>query len=156
MLGQERFGPVINLCMNIVVGALLGYLALSMSGGFNGLAFVQSLLISMGVGYLLGDWLPAYAIGQKLADKLKIKNGILRHAVATLVLCAIFVTLVSFVCMFIAFGPSMFPIWTSVLPVYWGVGYIALLIAMPISMKIATALTGFDPAGEAKKAAATI
>lgn len=100
----------------------------------------------MGIGYILGDWIPVYVMGLTLATKMGIKNRLLHHMVSILVLCIIFVTLASFVCMFVAFGTAMIPVWLACLPFYLSCGYITLLIAMPIASKIAAVLTGFDPA----------
>ena len=146
MLGKEKYGSIVNLVMNITIGTVLSVVGLSLSGKITGVALLQNILISMGIGYILGDWIPVYVMGLTLATKMGIKNRLLHHMVSILVLCIIFVTLASFVCMFVAFGTAMIPVWLACLPFYLSCGYITLLIAMPIASKIAAVLTGFDPA----------
>ena len=139
MLGKEKYGSIVNLVMNITIGTVLSVVGLSLSGKITGVALLQNILISMGIGYILGDWIPVYVMGLTLATKMGIKNRLLHHMVSILVLCIIFVTLASF-------GTAMIPVWLACLPFYLSCGYITLLIAMPIASKIAAVLTGFDPA----------
>lgn len=132
--------------MNIIMGCVLTLIAFRVGGvPFSIVLFGQYVLISLGIGYVLSDWIPAYAIGQMVARKMGIKNKFLIHAVAVVVLDGIFVTLCSFLNCFAAFGADLLQPWLGCLPFYLGFGYIALLIALPIGMKLATAISGFDP-----------
>ena len=132
------------------MGSVLTLTAFKVGGvPFNTVLFCQYILISLGIGYFLSDWIPAYGIGQMVASKMGIKNNFFGHAVAIVFLDCIFVTLCSFLNGFAAFGDALIQPWLSCLPYYLGFGYIVLLITLPIGMKLATAITGFDPAAAA-------
>jgi len=149
-MNAKKFGMILSLFMNIIMGSVLTLIAFKVGGvPFSAVLFGQYVLISLGLGYVLSDWIPAYAIGQMLASKMGIKNNFLIHAVAVAVLDGIFVTLCSFLNSFAAFGADLFQPWLGCLPFYLGSGYIVLLIVLPIGMKLATAISGFDPVAAA-------
>lgn len=143
MIKPERFGTIMNLGMNLVIGIVLTFVALTRLHALAPLQFVQSVISSLGIGFLIGDLLPAVPWANKLAAK--VKNKFLSHVVMTLVISACLVTAISFVCQFAAFGSGMMPIWLMCLPAFYVYGTIAIFLALPVMMKIAIALTGFDP-----------
>lgn len=55
MLGKEKYGSIVNLVMNITIGTVLSVVGLSLSGKITGVALLQNILISMGIGYILGQ-----------------------------------------------------------------------------------------------------
>ena len=61
MLGKEKYGSIVNLVMNITIGTVLSVVGLSLSGKITGVALLQNILISMGIGYILNSVYKSYA-----------------------------------------------------------------------------------------------
>lgn len=160
MKGPAWYGRWVNCIMNIFMCALLAtYVLFTVQNlpGNEGLPILTpmswfvSFIDSFFVGMFIGDWIPAHAWGMKLAGALKIKNRIGQHFVSVAVLCFCMVTCVSFICTFISnvntIGmEGVISTWTLVYPVLLGLGYVLQLITLPLAFKIATAISGSDPA----------
>ncbi|WP_234122553.1 hypothetical protein [Clostridium hydrogenum] len=145
MLRKERFGSIMNFGMNLIIGIVMTTVALNLLHAVSLIAFFQNVILSLGIGYLVGDLLPAVAWGDKLANALGCKNKFLRHLVSSLVIGFCLITVISLICQFIAFGTGMMPIWLKCIPYFYVFGTLAILIAIPIVLKIAILLTGFNP-----------
>lgn len=146
MIRKERFGAIINLFMNIIVGIILAFTALKLMNALSPMAFIQSFIMSLAVGYFVGDLLPAVEWGNKLADVVAGKNAFMRHLVSSVVLGFCLVIAISLICQFISFGTKMLPIWLLCIPYFLVFGTLAIFIFVPIITKLAIILTGFDPA----------
>ena len=160
MKGPVWFGRWVNCLMNLVMCAVLSAYVLwtvqNIPGNealpiFTPLSFFVSWVDSFCVGMFIGDWIPGLAWGNKLADALHVKNRIGRHFISVAILAFVMITSISFICTWINNVSSsgmagVIASWTMVYPFLICSGYIIELICLPISFKIATAISGFDPA----------
>lgn len=141
MIRKERFGTIMNLGMNTVLGVVLTSVALTLLNVLTPLAFIQNFILSLAMGFLVGDLMPAPVWGEKLADALGCKGKFMRHLIVTIVISLLMVTVISLLCQFISFGTKMMPIWLKCIPYLLGFGSVAIFIALPIVLKIAIFLT---------------
>lgn len=141
MFSQSSFGKIINFPINVFLGIVLVLVGLSLSGNLTGLVFVQSFVVSMGVGYLICDLIPAPMWGKKLVEKIGIRNKFGAHLLSSAVGAAVLITCISFCCQFVAVGELLFVVWPKALPYLLLSGYVVIVVFMPICEKIAVALT---------------
>lgn len=159
MKGPAWYGRIVNCFMNILMCALLAtyvlYTVQHIPGNealpiFTPLSWFVSFIDSFFVGMFIGDWIPGFAWGQKLAGSLKLK-GFANYAVSVAVLAFVMITSISFICTFISNVQTIgmagvWASWTLVYPVLLGLGYVLQLCTLWLAFKIATAISGFDPA----------
>lgn len=141
MFDRSYFGKIINFTINIFLGIVLVLVGLSLSGNLKPLMFIQSFVVSMGVGYLICDFIPAPIWGQKLVKALNIKNKIAGHLLSSAVGAIILITCISFFCQFVAVGNLLFIVWPKALPYLLLSGYVVIVLFMPLCEKIAKVLT---------------
>lgn len=160
MKGPVWFGRWVNCIMNILMCALLATYVLWTVQHVPGneslpiltpLSWFVSFIDSFFIGMFIGDWIPALNWGNKLADALKLKGGFLRHIVSVAVLAVVMITCVSFLACYISniqtLGWEGFVgTWTMVYPVLLILGFVLEAITLPLAFKMATAISGFDPA----------
>lgn len=158
--GPGGYGRVVNGIMNIIMCAILSLYVLWTVQNVPGnetlpiltpIGFFVSFVTSFCVGEFVGDHIPALAWGQKLADALHIKSGIGRHFVSVLILAVVMVGSISFICTWInniqqVGWDGTVAAWLMVLPFLLVSGYVVELISLPLAMKAAAAISGFDPA----------
>lgn len=159
MKGPAWYGRIVNCFMNILMCALLAtyvlYTVQHLPGNeqlpiLTPLSWFVSFIDSFFVGMFIGDWIPGYALGCKLAGSLKLK-GFLHHMVSVFVLAFIMITSISFICTYIANVQNIgmagvIGTWTMVYPALLGIGYVLQLVTLPLGFKLAKAISGFDPA----------
>ncbi len=157
--GPAGFGRIVGIVLNTVMCILLSLYVLWVIQNIPGnealpiltpLGFFVCFIESFAIGYIVGDLIPALTWGQKLAGAIKAK-GLVAHFVSVAVLAFVMVTCISFICMFTANVQSLgmagvIGLWTMIYPVLLIAGYVALLISVPIAIRIAKAVSGFDPA----------
>lgn len=141
MLDKSYFGKIVNLFINVFLGIAMVTTALSIAGVLQPMLFFQNVIVSICVGYMICDLIPASAWGERLCNKLAIKNKLLFHLLACAVSGAIYITCISFICQFVAFGGAVFSVWAPMLIYLLLVGYLVLVIFMPLCQKIAGWLT---------------
>lgn len=141
MLDQSYFGKIINFSINVFLGIVLVLVGLVLSDNLTMLTFVQSFIVSMGVGYLICDFIPAPVWGKKLVQTLGIKNVLVSHCISSAVGALILITCISFLCQFIAVGNLLFVVWSKALPYLLLSGYLVIVLCMPLCEKLAAALT---------------
>ena len=78
----------VNLLINIVMGVVLGITGQVLNGRFSLLALAQSFVLSMGVGYLIGTYLPIKEAGDKVAHLCGMKEGMGEYLISTLIVAA--------------------------------------------------------------------
>lgn len=158
--GPGGFGRIVNGVMNIIMCAILSFYVLWTVQNIPGneglpiltpLGFFVSWIESFCVGMFIGDFVPGLAWGQKLAGALHIKNGIAAHCVSVLVLAFVMITSISFICTWLnnvqAGGMAgVWASWTMVYPFLIVCGYVVEVLTLKPIMKLATAISGFDPA----------
>lgn len=141
MFDMASFGKIINFSINVFLGIVLVLVGLLLSGNLTLLMFVQSFVVSMGVGYLICDLIPAPMWGKKLAEKLGVKNKLAAHLLSSAVGAGVLITCISFCCQFVAVGSLLFVVWPKALPYLLFSGYLVIVFFMPVCEKIAVALT---------------
>jgi hypothetical protein len=158
--GPAGFGRIVNGIMNIIMCSVLSFYVLWTMQNIPGnealpiltpIGFFVSLVTSFCVGEFVGDHVPAMAWGTKLAHAMHIKNRVAVHLIAVVILAIVMVTSISFVCTWInnvqtpgGMG-AVIASWLMVYPVLLGAGYVVLAAFLPPVMKMATAVSGFDP-----------
>ena len=141
MIGKQHFGRIINFSINIALGLVLTYVGLSIAGAITSLAFIQSFVVSMAVGYTICDLIPAPAWGQMFTERIGIKNRLGCHLVSTDIGGLVLITCISFFCQFVAVGGAILAVWPHALPSLLMSGYMVLIIFMPVCERIAGILT---------------
>lgn len=159
--GPGGFGRVLNIVMCMVMCVVLSVIILSTVQGIPGneslpiftlLGFGVSFLMSFCAGYVVGDLFPALSWGRKLCAVLHIENKVVAHIVSSLVLAFTLITLVSVSCVWMTNAQSLglgacVGIWMMVYPPLLGAGYLVILVTLPLAMRLASAISGFDPSG---------
>lgn len=158
--GPGGFGRIVNGVMNIIMCAILSLYVLWTVQNIPGnealpiltpLGFFVSFVTSFCVGEFVGDHVPALAWGQKLAAALGVKNKIAVHFISVFILAFVMITSISYICTWInnvqqTGWDGTFAAWIMVYPFLLGSGYVVELISLPLVMKLAAAVSGFDPA----------
>lgn len=80
---RHKIEQTINLLLNVVMGIVLGISGQVMQGICAPLSFIQTFCLTMGVGFLLGTYIPAEKIGQTFASLFGLKKGIGNYLVST-------------------------------------------------------------------------
>lgn len=158
--GPGGFGRIVNGIMNLIMCAVLSAYVLftvqNIPGNealpiFTPLGFFVSWVDSFCVGMFIGDFVPGLAWGNKLADALHAWGKVARHFISVAVLAFVMITSISFVCTWInnvqvGGMAAVIASWTMVYPFLLVSGYVIELISLPLAMKAAKAISGFDPA----------
>lgn len=157
--GPGGFGRVLNIGMCAVMCVVLSLIILTTLQNLPGneqapiftfVGFWVSFVMSFCVGYVVGDVFPALAWGQSLCRALRIKNKAATHIISSFVLAFVLITLVSVACVWITNIQAMgldgsIGIWLLVYPYLLGIGYLVIVLILPLIMRLATAISGFDP-----------
>ncbi|WP_394523844.1 DUF2798 domain-containing protein [Lacrimispora sp. JR3] len=144
MISKARFGTIINSFIGFILCLGLNSYILYHNGSLTFLTFIISYIPAFAISYTIGDLIPAKMWGDKIAERLGRKEGTVGHAlVSTLVLDAIMVTCIGFLCTLInvGFTPVLIPAWLSTYPPSLLIGYVLLLVFMPLALKLAVTLT---------------
>lgn len=141
MFDKSWTPKLINFFINIFLGVVVVAVGLILSGNLTPMMFAQSFVVSMGVGYLICDLIPAPMWGQKLVAKLGIRNKVAGHLLSSAVGAVVLITCISFFCQFVAVGELLFVVWPHALPYLIASGYVVIVVFMPVSQKMAEALT---------------
>lgn len=155
--GPAGFQRVIFIVMNVAIGILvsIALTVLIMQQPLTVMGIGISTLTSFFIGYAVSDLVPAMAWGQALAQKMGLKGGIGAHFVSSAVLAFFMGT---FILLFMAFI-NVFPVagfegaagfFAGAYLLVLAVAYAAILIFLPVAMKIAGAVSGFNPAQAAQ------
>ncbi len=158
--GPAGFGLIMNVTMNLILGLVLSVVVLTIMQGvpgneeipiFTPISYLVAVIQATIVGVFVGDLLPALQWGQKLAGSLHVKNKIGVHFITSFVLAFVMATSITFICMFLnnfqTGGIEMvvsawFLIWLPALIC----AYPLVLITLPLIMKMASSISGFNPA----------
>lgn len=127
----------VNLLINIVMGVVLGVTGQVINGQFSLLTFAQSFVLSMGVGYLIGTYVPIKEVGDKVAHICGIKKGMGEYLISTLIVAVSMVILITFFCVFVQAGTAVLPIFLHMIVPFLIVGVIAIEISSYWITKIA-------------------
>ncbi len=127
----------VNLLINIVMGVVLGITGQVLNGRFSLLALAQSFVLSMGVGYLIGTYLPIKEAGDKVAHLCGMKEGMGEYLISTLIVAASMVILITFFCVFVQAGTAVIPVFLHMIGPFLLVGVIAIEISSYWITKIA-------------------
>lgn len=157
--GPAGYGRILNTFMNIIICGVMTYYVMYLNQQANpGVpiltppSYIAGLVSSFCVGYYIGDTVPGWRWGTSAAVKLGIQKE--RKLLGFIVCCVVHAfcmcTLIPLVCDFI----NVFPLggfagvaaaFTGPYFVILGIGFVLMLVFMPIAMKLATAISGFDP-----------
>ena len=157
--GPGGFGRIVNIIMNLILCSILSVYVLWTVQNVPGnealpiltpLGFAVSLVSSFAMGYLIGDLVPAYSWGQRLAAAIGAKRKIPNHLVASLFHDIVMVTLISFIMTWInniqqAGLDGTIQAWLAVYPFLFVAGYLIIAICLLPCFSIASKISGFDP-----------
>lgn len=156
--GPGGYGRVLNTFMNIIIcGAMNFYVMwviqnLPQNAGIPILTlegYLAGFVMSFCCGYYIGDTVPGWMWGNQLAAKLKLgKIPAFVFACAFHGLCMC--TLIPLLCNFINNFPAggLAGVWQGYALTYFpvlGMGFLLMLVFMPIALKLAKSISGFDP-----------
>lgn len=151
--GPAGFQRIIYIIMNIVIGIvvslclMIGVMQVPVTPD----GLLKSVVLSFFIGYTVSDLVPAMNWGNALAAALKVRNQLGAHFISSAVLAFFMGTFILFFCAYIniydlAGMPGVIGFFISA---YWLVllaAYVSILIFVPLGGKVATAISGFDPA----------
>lgn len=141
MFEQSHFGRIINLSINIFLGIALVLVGLILADNVDLMVFLQSFVVSLGIGYIICDLIPAPVWGKRFASWIGIKNKLAFHLLSTVIGGMVLIPIISFFCQFVAFGENMLQVWIHALPYLLLTGYLVLVFFMPLCTKLAKLLT---------------
>lgn len=137
MISKQNYGKIINFTINILLGIGLVATGLILGHSLTVWAFITGFVVSMGCGYTICDIIPA--VGPIVTKG--IKNKWIKYFVSTGINGLIYICCISLCCQFVSFGPKIFQIWPGTFPYLFLVGYVILLVFMPLCIKLADVLT---------------
>ena len=155
--GPAGYGRIMNIIMNLVLCSCFSAYALWVAQNvpanagqpiFTPLGWLVSFVMSFAIGMTVADLIPSYIWGYRLAQRIGLK-GWGAYALAVLVVTFFMVTIMSFLCTWInnVQRIGLIPVLMSFLstyPIMFVGGYVIEFIIMKPSMKIATAISGFN------------
>lgn len=127
---MEKTASLVNLLINIVMGIALGITGQVLQGGFSVLAFCQGFVLSMGVGYLIGSYIPVMDIGKSFAHLLGVRNGLGEYILSSLVVSVLMINLITLVCMFVQAGPDVFVMFSKMIIPFLIVGTVSIELSL--------------------------
>lgn len=155
--GEVGFARMTNLMMNVFIGIVLGMTFLFVTNDVAmtpaatlAISFAQAFVLSVCVGYAMGDIIPTLGIAQKVCDALGLQSGFMRHLVTSLILSLVNVTVILCLCMFInivkegGFG-VVCQVVVQLWPIAIAAGFLGIACTLKLAMAIASRLSGFDP-----------
>lgn len=134
---MDNIKTLVNLLINIVMGIVLGITGQIVNGGFSIVAFAQSFVLSMGVGYLIGSYIPIMDIGIKFAHAIGCRKGVKEYIASTLVVAVAMVILITFCCVFVQTGTDVLKIFRKMIFPFMVVGIIAIELSLFWIMRLA-------------------
>ena len=136
----KLFGQLMNLFINIELAIGLTFIGLYLNDALTVPAFITGCVVSVGVGYLICDIIPAGKVGEMLFKNMS--EGLPKRLLTTAITGLIYIFLISFFNMFASAYTAVWIIWPHAFPMLYLVGYIILLVFIPINEKISTAIVG--------------
>lgn len=140
MISKKYFGLVMGTWLMLALALAMSIVVQLMSTGK--ISFFPLMIMAVEafvVNFIAGLFIPASRIGDKFSTRCGAKEGTFKFvAISTLLVDAIFVTIVSFAMTLInvGFTPALIPAWFSVYPIVFAVGYIVALAFTPIALKL--------------------
>ena len=139
MFEKQNYGKIINFSLNFFLGIGLTAVAQIMSKSLSFESLLLGLVTTMGIGYVIGDLVPAMALAMKATGKIKSKS--LSHVVSMGIVAFINVALISFFNVFVSAGFHVLGVWVGIFPLFFILGWVILIVFMPVCHKIAQTLT---------------
>lgn len=136
----KLFGQLMNLLINIELAIVLTFFGLYLNGVLTVPAFITGCVVSMGIGYLICDIIPAGKVGEAIFKN--VPEGLLKRLLTTAVTGLIYIFLISFCNMFVSAYTNVIMIWPHAFPFLYIAGYIVLIVCIPINEKISAAIVG--------------
>jgi hypothetical protein len=144
MFDKIHFGRIINVFLCFFLSVALSIVALVFTHELTFVGLVVSFISSFAISYFVADITDVGELGIRFAKALKLKEHSFPFAlVDTAIVCIIMVTLTSFLNTIVSLGfkPILMMAWISIYPFWMLVGYICLLILMPLAVRLAGVLT---------------
>ena len=134
----------INLIINIVMCLVLGIAGQVMMGGFSMIAFLQTYLLTMCVGFTVGHWLPINALGHKLAARIGCKEGFGDYFISCVFTASCMTVIMCFSVTFVQAGADfMQPFKMLILP-FTVMASACVLLISGVAEKIAKKIVGLE------------
>ncbi len=140
---KSHMMQIVNFLMNIFIGITLNVVGNILSGHpiVPFLSFMQSMVVSIGIGFTIGELLPAIPWGHAIAAKLHVTDGLPHHILATAISAIFLIGCISLCIVFSQAGSAIFVVWPMLFPAFYVAGAIVMIFTIPLSIKIAEALT---------------
>ena len=122
--------------LNVVMGIVLGVTGQLLMGGFSLLSFFQTFCMTMGIGYLIGSYVPVMRIGSAFAGFCRAPEGILHYLVSTLAISVTMICLITAVSVFIQAGAAAPMVFCQMILPFLGVGILAIECTLGLIQRI--------------------
>lgn len=122
MMEQAKIGQTVNLLLNLVMSVVLDIAGQVVMGQYSVLAFFQTFCLTMGVGFLLGSYIPVIQIGNGFAGIFGLKNGVLYYMISTFAISVTMITCTCAISIFIQAGAAFMDVFKALFPIFLPVG----------------------------------
>lgn len=155
--GEVGFARMTNLMMNIFIGIVLGVTFLFVTNNVAmtpaatlAISFVQAFVLSVCVGYAMGDIIPTLGLAQRICGALGLKSGLLRHLVTCAVLDVVNVSIILCLCMFINIVKdggiaTAVAVIAQLWPIAMLAGFVGIACTLKAAMAIGSLVSGYRP-----------
>lgn len=142
MIKKKHFGLVMGIWIMAALSITMSVVVLLLNTGTVALIpVIISTVEAFIVNFIASLLIPADKLGEMFAKKCGAKeNSFIFAALNNLIICGIYVTIVSFAMTLInvGFSPMLFPAWLSIYFIVFGSGYIISLLITPLAFKLTT------------------
>ena len=150
--GPAGFQRIVYILMNVIIGIVMStcitlfVLKAPLTPG----GIIQSSVLSFFIGYTVADLVPAMTWGQLLAATIGVRK-LAAHVVSSAVLAFFMGTFILLFCAIVNTlaegGPmAVAGFFVSAYPIVLAVAFVCVVAFLPLCVKVATCLSGFDPA----------
>jgi hypothetical protein len=142
MINKKYFGLVMGTCLMLALALTMSIVVQLINTGK--VVFIPLLVMAAEafiVNFIAGLIIPAPKLGDMFSMRCGAKQGTFKFtAISTLIVNAIYVTIVSFAMTLFAVGftPVLFVAWLSIYPIVFAIGYVVVLAITPLALKLTT------------------
>lgn len=142
MISKKQFPLVMGLLMMFALAVSMSIVVIYINTKtFLLVPILISILQAFVINFIASLIIPANMLGDKFAKKCNAKeNSFYFIALSNLIVCLIYVTIVSFgmTVINVGFNGNLLPAWLSTYPILLIIGYVISLLFTPIAVGIAT------------------
>ncbi len=140
MFNRKYFGLIMGIWMILVLSLTMAIVVQVLTVG--NVSFMPSVIMvaeTFSINFIASLVIPANRLGDIFAKKIQAKeNTFWFLAISNFIVCAIYVTIVSFAMTVINVGisPELIPSWLSIYPIVFTIGYFISLAVTPVAARV--------------------